>query len=209
MARTATPRTATARTRASRASTANANASTPATTGTSTTTTTGNTGGTAASRAVAAAAKTIGAKEVPQALVDPVLLANPEMNAFLEKVAKITHPIMRYKVINNGFDDLEELAKMEPEHAARTCTVIRRSTGSVLTKDISTNQELVLKRLVQWAIITYMIGRPLDLADATATKLQEVGTYFTKVSKGKDPPEIPKFGDTSCKRKWIEPILLC
>ena len=195
MARTATPRT-----RASRASTTNA------TTGTSTTATTGNTGGTAASRAAAAAAKAVGVKEVPQVLYDPVLLANPEMNQFLEKVAKITHPVMRYKVIVNGFDDLEELAKMEPDHAARTCTVIRRSTGSVLTKDISINQELVLKRLVQWAVITYMVGRPLDLADATAANLQLVGAYFTKVSKAKDPPDIPKFGDTSCKRKWIDAI---
>ena len=89
----------------------------------------------------AAAAVTTGAKEVPMAMVTPVLAANAEMNTFLEKAAKITHPIMRYKVIINGFDDLEELAKMEPEHASRTCTVIRRSTGSVLTKDISTNQE--------------------------------------------------------------------
>ena len=102
---------------------------------------------------------TTGAKEVPMAMVNPVLEANAGMALFLEKVAKITHPILRYKVITNGFDDLDELAQMEPEHAARTCNVIRRSTGSVLTKDISTKQELVLKRLIQWAIFSYMIGR--------------------------------------------------
>ena len=46
------------------------------------------------------------------------LLLHAEMNTFLEKVAKITHPIMRYKVIINGFDDLEELA----QDGTRTCS---------------------------------------------------------------------------------------
>ena len=52
---------------------------------------------------------------------------------------------MRYKVITNGFEDLDELAKMDPGHAKKACDVIRKSTGSVMTKDISTKQELVLK----------------------------------------------------------------
>ena len=195
---------------------------TRATTGTATTVTTGNAtaGGTPAdcaaaaaaakaaadAAAAAAAATTIGAKEVPMAMVNPVLEAHAGMALFLEKVAKITHPILRYKVIINRFDDLDELAQMEPEHAARTCNVIRKSTGSLLTKDISTKQELVLKRLIQWAIFTYMVGRDLDLDDATAENLKKVGEYFKQVSVAKDPPEIPKFGDTSCKRKWMDAI---
>ena len=139
----------------------------------------------AAAAAAAAAATTTGAKEVPMAIVNPVLKAHAGMSLFLEKVAKITHPILKYKVITNGFDDLDELAKMEPEHAERACNVIRKSTGSVLTKDISTKQELVLKRLIQWAIYTYIVGRDLDLDDATAENLKKVGEYFTQKSVGK------------------------
>ena len=29
---------------------------------------------------------------------------------------------------------------------------------------------------------------------------------FKQVSVAKDPPEIPMFGDTSCKRKWMDAI---
>ena len=76
-------------------------------------------------------------REIPMDIVNPVLENNPGMSLFLEEVAKITNPIMRYKVITNGFEDLDELAKMDPGHAKRACDVIRKSTGSVLTKDIS------------------------------------------------------------------------
>ena len=61
-------------------------------------------------------------------VVNPVLEEYSGMSDFLERVAKIKNPIMRYKVITNGFEDLEELAKMDPEHAQRSCNVIRKST---------------------------------------------------------------------------------
>ena len=38
---------------------------------------------------------------------------------------------MRYKVITNGFDDLDELAKMDPEHAKKALSL--RLVDEILT----------------------------------------------------------------------------
>jgi hypothetical protein len=112
-------------------------------------------------------------------IVNPVLEEFAGMSLFLESVALIANPVMRYKVITNGFKDLEELAKKKPSHAKQACSVIRKSTGTALTKDISTDQEEVLKRLIQWCIYTYVVGRDLDFDDATEENLQLAGEWFT------------------------------
>jgi hypothetical protein len=41
---------------------------------------------------------------------------------------------------------------MDPEHAKLACNVIRKSTGTAQTEDISTKQENILKKLIQWCI---------------------------------------------------------
>jgi hypothetical protein len=46
--------------------------------------------------------------------------------------------------------------------------------------------------------------RDLDLDDATPENLQEVGEWFTLKETEPDPDEIPKFGDTNCKRQWLD-----
>jgi hypothetical protein len=75
------------------------------------------------------------------ATINAVLEEYAGMSVFLENLALITNPTMRYKVITNGFKDLEDLAKKKSEHAKLACNVIRKSTGTVQTKDISTDQE--------------------------------------------------------------------
>ena len=145
-------------------------------------------------------------KEVPMNIVNPVLEEYSGMSLFLEEVALITNPIMRYKVITNGFKDLEELAKKKPEHAQKACSVIRKSTGSVLTKDISIDQELVLKRLIQYCIYIYVVNRELNFEGATEENLNLVGEWFDLKEKEPDPVEIPKFGDSNCKRQWTDAI---
>jgi hypothetical protein len=72
------------------------------------------------------------------AQVNQVLEVFAGMSVFLEEVAMMPNPVMRYKVISNDFQDLEELAQMDSEHAKLACNVIRKSTGTAQTKDIST-----------------------------------------------------------------------
>jgi hypothetical protein len=136
------------------------------------------------------------------AQVNAVLEEYAGMSVFLENVALITNPTMRYKVIINGFKDLEDLTKMDPDHAKLACNVIRKSTGTAQTKDISTDQETILKRLIQWCIYTYIVERDLDLEDATPENLQRVGEWFKLLEKEPDPDEITRRGDSYCKRQW-------
>jgi hypothetical protein len=84
------------------------------------------------------------------AQVNAVLEELAGMSVFFEEAALMPNPVMRCKVITNGFQDLEDLAKMDPEHAKLACNVIRKSTGTAQTKDISTKQENILKSLIQW-----------------------------------------------------------
>jgi hypothetical protein len=98
--------------------------------------------------------------------------------------------VMRHKVITNGFQDLEDLAKMDPEHVKLACNVIRKSTGTAQTKDISTKQENILKSLIQWCIYTYVGERVIDLADATPENLLRVAEWFKLLEKNPDPDKI-------------------
>jgi hypothetical protein len=138
------------------------------------------------------------------AQMNAVLEESAGMSVFFEEVALMPNPTMRCKVITNGFQDLEDLAKMDPEHAKLAWNVIRKSTGTAQTKDISTKQENVLKSLIQWCIDTYIVGRDVDLADATPEDLERVSEWFKLLEKNPDPDEITKFGNTADKRQWLD-----
>jgi hypothetical protein len=99
------------------------------------------------------------------AQVNAVLEEFAGMSVFLENVAKMPNPMMRHKGITSGFKDLEELAKKNPEHAKLACDIIRKSTGTAAVKDISIEQQTILKRFIRWCTYTYLVERELDLND--------------------------------------------
>ena len=131
------------------------------------------------------------------------------MDAYMEHVLGIEDDVMREKLRDAGFRNLETLVRKKDTFAHKVCQMVRKSTGGLAEeKDVPIINEEQLEKLVKLTRLLYMVQRPLEYDLADPDTLDVVGAWYDEIDRNKDkstPPAV--FSDSLNKKEWFEAIL--
>jgi hypothetical protein len=110
------------------------------------------------------------------------------MDAYLQVTLRITNNSLREKIIDEGYESLEELVKKDKNWVKSLRLSIKKGTGVAASRAITLKHEESLAKTMLWAKMRYLTQRPLTYADATVDSITEVYDWYNAQEEDPSSP---------------------
>ena len=110
--------------------------------------------------------------------------------------------------MREGFRLPNNVATKSLSSVATICMNVRKRSneGHHERKNTDVDQQEKMEQTLLWCRYMYLTQRDLDLAEATADRLEQVSNWMEGLGDNPDESTVEKFRDGINKRDWLESI---
>ena len=126
------------------------------------------------------------------------------MRAFITNVIGVTDNAVRDAIMDQGLDAMSTLADMDTTELETILKTCRRPGGVNRGFAVTGMTEIRLKQAIQAASFYDMVGRPVDAATLTRSRIKSMKAFYTIEDEHTDPKEMPAVSKTLPVLKWLE-----
>jgi hypothetical protein len=135
------------------------------------------------------------------------LVANQEMDDYLQDTLDVDSARLRYNLMKAGFRLPTKLAAAnQDKFIYRLCTNIRKGEGTAAAKNIGAELEEELQRFQTWCMYRHLTQRDFDYAEATLDNLADTSAWITQLPPDPSDTQVAPFEDRGDRRVWFEGI---
>jgi hypothetical protein len=133
------------------------------------------------------------------------LIVNHDMNDFLESIDCV-NPTLKLAIMRGGFRVPLRLATRKERFVYSLCNNIRKSGGTLATRNITLEMEEGMQKFKEWCTYIYMVQRPFNYDEATMDHLSDTWNWVQQLPPDPLETSVKPFEDRGDKRIWFEGI---